>query len=333
MTSLYHERRGQTSASLNGPMAAIDLRLAILYLRFLLSHPRTSGAAMTPVRTPLVSCAFLLLAAPAFADPFDSYVNPVLTKVPTAKGVKELKQLTPDDITDNDRVLPRTSAAFIVVRTNDGRYSKLLVQSARQKLDGEKRIPILYIERFVTYREGEERTVQTSGEKLSLFPGFRLSLDLGQVVPEELGGDLRFVADGGKVYAEPLGKARLYLLTKPLPEAAPKKGGKFVMGEAFEPRYFNGTFKLYDDGRRSGTLKLKVGDGGEVTGDYYSDKDGTKYEVKGRVGSPAYAITFTVVFPRSEEVFQGWMFTGDGRALAGSARLEGRETGFYAVRT
>jgi len=313
-------------------MAAIDLRLAILYLRFLLSHPRTSGAAMTPVRTPLVSCAFLLLAAPAFADPFDSYVNPVLTKVPTAKGVKELKQLTPDDITDNDRVLPRTSAAFIVVRTNDGRYSKLLVQSARQKLDGEKRIPILYIERFVTYREGEERTVQTSGEKLSLFPGFRLSLDLGQVVPEQLGGDLRFVADGGKVHAEPIGKAKLYLLTQPMTEATPRKGPNVVIGETFEPGYFNGTYKLHDDGRRSGMLKLTVEKDGSVTGAYYSDRDGSKYEVTGKVGSPSHTIQFTVKFPRSVQTFQGWMFTGDGKAITGTSRLVQHEAGFYAVR-
>src|SRR5262249_26882531 len=127
-----------------------------------------------------------------------------------------------------------------------------------QKIGMDKTMPILYVERFVTYKEGEERTVVASGQKLSLFPGFRLSLDLGQIVPEQLGGDVRFVADGGKVFAEPVGKAKLYLLTEPVKEALPKREGKFVPGEKFEPRYFNGTFKLFDDGRRSGTLKLKV---------------------------------------------------------------------------
>ena len=47
------------------------------------------------------------------------------------------------------------------------------------------------------------------------------------------GGDLRFVVDGEKVYTAPVGKARLYLVTKALPDAAPKKAGKFVMGEKF----------------------------------------------------------------------------------------------------
>src|SRR2546428_10230360 len=57
---------------------------------------------------------------------------------------------------------------------------------------------------------------------------------------------LRFVNDGGKAYLEPIGKAKLYLLTKPLPEATPKKTAKLVVGETFEPRYFNGSFKLHD---------------------------------------------------------------------------------------
>lgn len=277
-------------------------------------------------------CALLAAAAAARGDSFDPYTNPVLAKVPAAKGVKEIKRLTPDLITDHDRVLPRLASAFVVVRTNEGRYSKLLVQSARQKVGEDRTIPILYVERFVTYREGEERTVAASGQKLSLFPGFRLSLDLGQVVPEQLGGDLRFVAEGDRGHAEPVGKAKLYLLTEPLPEAAPKKGTRLVVGEAFEPRYFAGKFKLYDDGRRSGTLELSVDKDGTVGGNYYSDRDGSKYEVTGKVGSPQHSIQFSVRFPRSVQTFQGWMFTGDGKAITGTSRLVQHEAGFYALR-
>jgi hypothetical protein len=280
----------------------------------------------------LLLSALLVLAGPLPAQDFDHYVNPVLTKVPGASGVKELKQLTPDLIRDHDRILPRASGALLVVRTNEGRFSKLLVLPARQKIDKENTIPILYVERFVTYKEGEERTVVASGQKLSLFPGFRLSLDLGQVVPEQLGGDLRFVSDGGKVYTEPVGKARLYLITEPIKEAIPKKGGKFVLGEKFEPAYFNGSFKLFDNGQRSGTLKLKVDDEGGVEGAYYSDRDGAKYEVRGKVGMPPYSIRFTIKFPRSEQEFNGWMFTGDGKAITGSSKILQHEYGFYAVR-
>src|SRR4051794_36988038 len=96
-----------------------------------------------------------LLASTLSAQTFDDYINPILTRVPENKAAKELKQLTSEHIIDNDRVIPRASAAFLVVKTNQGRMSKLLVQSARQKIDAEKSIPILYVERYVTYREGE----------------------------------------------------------------------------------------------------------------------------------------------------------------------------------
>jgi len=266
------------------------------------------------------------------ADVFDYYVNPVLARAVEAKGTKEIKQLTTTMIVANDSVLPHTRAAFLVVKTNQGRYAKLLVQAARQKIDAERSVPMLLIERFVTYKEGEERTVQASGKTLSLFPGFRLSLDLGQVVPEELGGDLRFVVEGGKSYTEPVGKAKLYLVTKALADAVPKKGAKFVAGETFEPRWFNGTYHLRSDGRCSGKVILKVKEDETVSGLYYSDKDGAKYPVSGRISTPKHAIQFSIKFPRSEEHFQGFLFTGDGQAITGTSRLQERETGFYARR-
>lgn len=279
----------------------------------------------------VLACLVLPPASQA-AEVFDYYVNRVLARAVEAKGTKEIKQLTTTLIVSNDGVLPHTRAAFLVVKTNQGRYAKLLVQAARQKIDAEKSIPMLLIERYVTYKEGEERAVQADGKNVSLFPGFRLSLDLGQVVPEQLGGDLRFVADGDNVYTEPVGKAKLYLVTKALPDVVPKKGAKFVAGETFEPSWYNGTYHLRSDGRRSGKLILKVEEDGKVSGSYYSDKDGSKYPVSGQIGTPKHAIQFAVKFPRSEEHFQGFLFTGDGQAITGTARLQGRETGFYAKR-
>jgi hypothetical protein len=248
----------------------------------------------------------LVLAGSARADVFEHYTNRVLDKLLEGKN------------------------AFVVVRTNEGRLAKLLVQAAKQKV-GNDAVRILSIEQFVTYKEGEERQVVVSGKNQSLYPGFRFSLDLGQVVPEAVGGDVRFVIDSDKVYAEPLGKAKLYLVTKHDPAVVPRKPGKFVMGERFDPKYFTGTFKLYDDGRRSGKLTLKV-DNGDVTGSYYSDKDGSKYDVKGKIGEPRHSIEFTIVLPRTEQVFKGMLFTGDGKAMAGTSKLANRESAFYAVR-
>jgi hypothetical protein len=250
--------------------------------------------------------------------------------VAEAQGVQRIQHLNPSQIADGDGVLPGVSGALVVVKTNEGRFSKLLLKAARQRI-GAQAVPILLIERFVTYREGEERTVQAAGTNVHLFAGFQFSLDLGQVVPAELGGDLRWVTEQGKAGVDAVGKAQMYLVTAPL--AVPEvRSEKLVIGQTFEPRYFNGSFRLFDDGRRSGTLKLHVEDDGSIIGSYYSDKDGQKYDVFGTVGNPKHAVQFTIKFPRTQQVFQGWLFTGDGKALAGSSRLQDRETGFYALR-
>jgi len=278
--------------------------------------------------------ALLLLAQPSAlrADAFDNYTNLVLAKAPRAPGTRSLKQLTPALMAEHGGVLPGTTAALIVVRTREGRFSKLLVQPARQKLPDKSTMSILLIDRFVTYKEGEERTVLVQGQNVRLFAGFQFNLDLGQVVPATVGGDLRFVAAEGKTYLEPLGKAALYLLTRPLPEAVPAKTEKMIIGDKFEPRYFDGVYKLFDDGRRSGALHLKVLPGGAVEGAYYSDKDGQKYEVNGKIGRQPNAIEFTITYPRTRQTFTGWMFTGTGGALTGSSRVQEREVGFYALR-
>jgi hypothetical protein len=288
-----------------------------------------------------VFAVLFLLVCPSLvrADVFDNYINTLLEKVPEAAEAKQIKQLTPELIIEHNKIIPDGTAAMIVVQTNEGRMAKLLVQAARKRLNDENKtlVSILLIERFATYKAGTERAVQISGGNIFLFDGFQFSLDLGQVVPNTLTPDLRFVADEKEdkatVYLEPLGRAKMWILTKPLPEAAPKKGGgKFVIGEVFEPKYLNGKFKLYDDGRRSGVLELAVDEDGDVSGHYFSDKDGERYKVTGKVLMPKHSIQFTVKFPRTEQTFRGWLFTGTGLALTGWSKIQDREAGFYATR-
>ncbi|MCI0378434.1 MAG: hypothetical protein L0215_12565 [Gemmataceae bacterium] len=282
-----------------------------------------------------LTCAVLVFASaanPARADSFDHYYNNILTAAPASQNAEMIKQLSPEIMVQHSRVLPNITATLIVVKTNEGRFCKLLVQPARQKISDTESLPIVLIERYVTYREGEERTIQAKGENLRLFPDFRLNLDIGQIVPEALGGDLRLVAQKDNVFVEPIGKAEMYVVTKHFADANPKKSPKLVVGDKFEPRYFNGTYKIYDDGRRSGTIKLIVNNEGEVSGHYFSDKDGQKYDVSGKIGNPNHTIQFMITFPRTMQFFNGYLFTGDGRVLTGSSRLQERETGFYAVR-
>ena len=71
---------------------------------------------------------------------------------------------------------------------------------------------------------------------------------------------------------------------------------------------------------------------GNVAGHYFSDKDGESYKVAGKVLMPKHTIQFAVKFPRTEQVFRGWMFTGTGLAITGWSKLQDREAGFYATR-
>jgi hypothetical protein len=281
----------------------------------------------------LAGCMLLVVATLARGDAFDYYINPVLSRLVDSKNVQAVEKVTPRMLVEYDRVLPRANAAFLIVRTNGNRLAKLLVTAGRQRIEGDKSLPILSIERFVTYKEGEEQTILASGTNQSLYEGFRFSFDLGQVVPEAVGGDLRFVLMGDKMYAEPIGKAKIWIVTQHDPSVIPAKKAKFVMGDKFEASAFTGTYRLFDDGRRSGKLVLKLEqDGRTVVGWYYSDRDGQKYEVRGRLGVPLHAIEFTVKFPRTEQFFKGMLFTGDGKALAGTSRLIDREAAFYALR-
>jgi len=289
-------------------------------------------------RSILPIVCMLLAPVASRADAFDNYTLPILTKVPEAAGVKQLTELTPELIVQNSQVLPNIEGAMIVVYTNDNRWSKLLVVAARHKLQPKPEaeveyIPMLRIERYITFREASDRAILASGQGVSLFPGFRLHLDLGQIVPPKVGGDLEVTEPAPRQFVvKPLGNAKMYLLTKPMPEAAPEKTQKLEFGAKFEPQYFDGTFKLYDDGRRSGVLRLNVGADSDVTGTFVSDQNGREYEVTGAVSKPNHKIQFTVKLPQTHEEFEGFMFTGDGKAIAGSCKLQEREAGFYAVR-
>jgi len=276
---------------------------------------------------------FLWLPVVARADAFDNYINTLLAKVPESKSAEKLAKLTHEHIGQYGRALPAITETMIVVKTNDNRWAKLLVQHGRQKITDKESAPIIMIERYVTFREGEERTIHAVGKNIHLFEDFRINLDMGQIVPKSVPADLRVGVNDGFPFLETVGKAEMYVITKHLTEANPVKPAKLVIGAQFEMRYFNGSYKLFDDGRRSGTLNMNIAETGEVTGYYYSDKDGQKYEVSGKVSnSPQHRIDFVVTYPRSAQSFTGYLFTGDGRAITGTSRLQNHETGFYAVR-
>ena len=283
----------------------------------------------------LAAVAVLALSAFGRAEQFDYYTHPVLAKAVGDGMLKEVKELTADQIGEHTGALPDSSSTFLIVATNDKRFAKLLAQPARQKVGADRQAPLLLIDKYVTFKGTTDRAVQSHGQNLHLYPGLRLSLDIGQIVPESVGGDLTVVAgdkDPNNFVVRPVRDAKLFLVTKPLPGVVPKKAPKLVVGEAFETRFFAGRYQLHDDGRRSGVLKLDVSDAGDITGTFTSDKDGREYEIQGKAGTPRHAISFSIKFPATTQSFNGHMFTGDGRVIAGTTKMLEREAGFYAER-
>jgi hypothetical protein len=259
----------------------------------------------------------------------------VLAKAAADGALKELKELTAEQLSDYTGVLPDSSSAFLVVLTNEKRYCKLLAQPARQKTGKDSHAPILLIDKYLTFKGTSERAIQTSGQNLHVYVGLRASLDFGQIVPENVGGDLLVAPvdkDPNGFVLKPVKEAKLYVLTKAIPGVVPKKAPKLVVGEAFEPRFIAGRYKLHDDGRRTGELKLEVNEAGEITGTYTSGKDGREYDVSGKVGTPKHALTFAIKFPATTQNFSGYIFTGNGKVIAGSAKMQERESAFYAER-
>jgi hypothetical protein len=278
--------------------------------------------------------AVLMAVTVGRADQFDYYTNAVLTKAASDGSLKEVKELTSEQLSDVV-TLPDSTSAFLVVVTNDKRFAKLQVQAARQKIGKDQQAALLFVDKYLTFKGTTERAVQASGQNLHVYPGLRLSLEIGQIVPEAIGGDLVVVADpkdANGFVVKPVKEAKLYVLTKPIPGVVPKKAPKLVVGEAFETRFIAGKYKLHDDGRRSGVLVLQVNESGEITGTFTSDKEGREYEVQGKAGTPKHAVSFTIKFPATSQTFTGFMFTGDGKAIAGTTKIVEREAGFYAER-
>ena len=266
------------------------------------------------------------------ADRFDSYSRPALIKLLSGSGVVTRKSVGVSDLIDNDRVLPKQTASVLIVKTNGNRLCKLQVVAGRQKVNDTLQLPVLIIEKFATFKDGEERAISASGSSLAVYSGFRLNLDLGQIVPNDLPADLEVKSDNGRLFVQSSGKSEIWLVTAPLPDPLPARSARPIANDKFLVSHWNGNYLLHDDGRRSGSLEISVDAQGELSGFYYSSKDGAKYEVKGKVGPAPHAVQFGVRFPRSEQIYQGFLFTGDLSAMAGVSRFGDRETGFYAVR-
>jgi hypothetical protein len=283
-----------------------------------------------------VLLAWLVSALPtALGDEFDRLEGPALVGVPASKEAKARERLTIAEIGTLPNVLRGVRSAPIVVTTDEGNVARILAVPALRKptKEGASPVPILVLERFETFETPKGTTRLARARGVILFDSFQYDLDAGQVVPEGQGGDIAFRATGaGGPSLVAVGKAQLYTLARsPLgPESA---SGQPSPGKLVRPGDFAGRYRLFADGQWSGPLELKVEDQGAVSGTFRSDETGTSYRVTGQIAADSpRTIHFAVAFPRSRLEFTGHLWAEGKGAMAGTATLLGRDSGFFALR-
>ncbi len=216
----------------------------------------------------------------------------------------------------------------ILIRTDEGNWTKAVVSWGFRR-GGEGLIPVLLIERYVTYRKDSFSTAVASGKDVMLFTGFHFNFDIGQVVPDGQGGDLTFTSDKR---IEPLDTARLWGLDGSLvAETAPARPDPGDREGVF-PTDFAGAWIVDVDGRWKGLWNIEVADNGRITGTFTSADTQSTYDLSGRVAAPPHHARLTVAFDNAEMRIDAYLWTKDKSALAGHCSLAGQEFGFFAVR-
>ena len=272
---------------------------------------------------------------PLRADDFERLEGRALADAPRNPAASRRDRLSVADLLALPTVLRDTRAAPVVVKTDQGNYTRMIVSPGLRKPPGSKRdaAPVLVIERFDTFDAGRLSTRLARGRDLVLFSGFQVDLDSGLVVPNDQGADLRFIAAGpGAGVLETVGGALIYTFTStPVPTSSNTVAATAASPSA--PADFAGRYQLFSDGRWSGLLELKVSAAGVVGGFFRSDTNGVSYDVAGRVAaeSPDKA-AFKVSFPQAQMDFDARLWSQGKGVIAGLATMRARDYGFFAIR-
>jgi hypothetical protein len=287
---------------------------------------------MTRFRWALALAPIVLSPATLRADQFEAIEGKQLAAALKGPDARAVERLSVADLGAMPNVLKDARGALLGMKTSRGNVARLLVVPELRKDEaGGPPIPVFVVERFDTFDAADLSARVAGGRSVMLFPGFRLDLDSGQVVPEGQGGDLAYAKEGGPALFPLKGAALFALARAPAPD--PTKPPQPTPGRAVVPADFAGRYRLFANGQWSGTLDLKVEDKGEVSGQFRSDAHGASYPVTGLVASDApNKVTMAVKFPRSQGDFEGYLWTEGKGAMAGTFRLLDKTFGFFAVR-
>jgi biopolymer transport protein ExbD len=285
----------------------------------------------------LASATFLLLAGAAHGDDFSRIAGSSLVDLMARADARSHVNLTTAQVEALPEVLPRTRSAFLIVRTDEGNLAKMLVSPGLRKQSLTTKsspiVPVLVLERFETLEASKYSSFKARGKEVLLFGDFAYDLDSGQVVPQGMGGDIVFKAAGENgPQLSALGETRIYTFDRSV-QPPPVARGRPSAGKAVEPTDFTGTYYLIANGQWAGNLEINVKDGGEVSGRFRSDLNGSVYPVSGQVAAekPQH-ISFTIQFPRAQQTYDGLLWNEGKNVFAGTLTMLERPYSFVAVR-
>ncbi len=263
-------------------------------------------------------------------DAFDRHRAGVLEGV--VSTVEPVTELSSRQAAELRTLAPGITSPAVVVVTQDGNLVKALVSWAfRKDPEGGPPAPVLMIERYVTYDRSRENQSLASGRDVMLFPGYGFNFDIGQVVPEGQGEDVRFNEQRRLVT---VGTAELFPLNGPAVEEPAADSRDPTDHDGVLARDFAGTWTLDADGRWVGTLELTHGEGTGLKGQFTSKETDSTYPVD-VFWNPAQPsrVKFAVGFPATTVDFVGHIWTTDKGRIAGTATMIDREFGFVAQRS
>lgn len=272
-------------------------------------------------------CGFSSLLSAA--DVFDRHGAPLVKKIAEeGTATTELK------MADSAKLKPLAAnigSPCVVIKTDGGNYTKALVSWGLRKGKGtEKPMPLLLIERYVSYRGERLELTSAIGKDVMLFPGFGFDFDIGQVVPVGQGADITFTEDGTLACVAEAKMIALNGSQLPPVEKSAKHDPNDHDGVVAQD--FSGTWKLNADGRWLGEMELKVSDGGRATGSFTSDESKNAYELSGQTGSTPHNLKLEVFLANTQLSMDAFLWTKDKSQMAGTVTMTGRKFGFVATR-
>jgi hypothetical protein len=228
-------------------------------------------------------------------------------------------------------ISPRITSPCLVIRTDEDNWAKAIVTWGFRKGKADDRIPVIVIERFVTYRGDRENLTSAKGENVMLFPGFGFNFDIGQIVPVGVGQGEDVVAiEQGDL--KPAEGAKLHGLDGPA--TPPREDQKYPDPNEHPgvlPTDFAGKWEVHIDGRWAGRWELDVEER-RIFGRFISDETDSVYEIAGKILALPHNAKLNIELANAAQTVDAFLWTKDKAAMAGTVMMADRRIGFYALR-